>query len=72
MAATLRDVTVATKPTFDTLACVTSHPAPTAVRRAARMLALVPAILVTSLTSTAFAEAPEQWEDTAARLTRCT
>ena len=30
------------------------------------MLALVPAILVTSHTSSAFAEAPEQWEDNAA------
>ncbi|CAN5517257.1 hypothetical protein BH10ACT10_BH10ACT10_27560 [soil metagenome] len=42
---------------------MTSHPAPTAVRRAARLLALGPAILVTSLTSPAFAEAPSTWEN---------
>jgi hypothetical protein len=42
---------------------VTSHSAPTAVRRAARLLALVPAILVTGLTSTAFAEPPATWQD---------
>ena len=42
---------------------MTNHPSTTAVRRAARVLALVPAILVTSATGSAFAEAPEQWED---------
>jgi hypothetical protein len=42
---------------------VTNHPSTTAVRRAARALALVPAILVTFATGSAFAEAPEQWED---------
>jgi hypothetical protein len=42
---------------------VTIHPADTAVRRTARLLALVPAILVTSATSTAFADPPSQWED---------
>jgi len=42
---------------------VTNHPSTIAVRRAARALALVPAILVTFATGSAFAEAPEQWED---------
>lgn len=42
---------------------MTTHPKDTAVRRAARLLALVPAILVTGGTGTAFAEAPAQWED---------
>ncbi|WP_436972057.1 aa3-type cytochrome oxidase subunit CtaJ [Nocardioides panacis] len=40
-----------------------NHPSTTVVRRAARALALVPAILVTSATGSAFAEAPEQWQD---------
>jgi len=35
----------------------------TFVRRAAALLLLVPALLVTSLTGTAFAEAPMQWQD---------
>jgi hypothetical protein len=34
-----------------------------AVRRAARLLALTPAILVTGVTGAAFADAPQQWED---------
>ena len=42
---------------------MTNHPSTTAVRRVARALALVPAILVTFATGSAFAEAPEQWED---------
>ncbi len=42
---------------------VTNHPHHPAVRRAARVLALVPALLVTFATATAFAEPPEQWED---------
>ena len=45
---------------------MTNHPSTTVVRRAARALALVPAILVTSATGSAFAEAPEQWEDNGA------
>ena len=50
---------------------MTNHPAHsrrnsplrTAVRRAAALLLLVPMVLVTSLTGTAFADAPVQWED---------
>lgn len=42
---------------------VTDHPQHTAVRRAARVLALLPALVVTCATGTAFAEPPEQWED---------
>ena len=50
---------------------MTNHPAHTRrnsplrtlVRRAAALLLLVPALLVTSLTGTASAEAPVQWED---------
>lgn len=34
-----------------------------AVRRAARVLALLPAVLVTCAAGTAFAEPPEQWAD---------
>ncbi len=45
---------------------MTNHPSTIAVRRAARALALVPAILVTSATGSAFAEAPQQWEDNGA------
>lgn len=37
------------------------HPHP-AVRRAARVLALVPALAVTSITGAALADAPRQWE----------
>ncbi len=46
---------------------MTKHPEHTLrstfVQRAATLLVLVPALLVTSLTGTAFAEAPVQWED---------
>ena len=50
---------------------MTNHPAHTRrnsplrtlLRRAAALLLLVPALLVTSLTGTASAEAPVQWED---------
>lgn len=46
---------------------MTKHPEHTLrstfVRRAATLLLLVPALLVTSLTGTAFAEAPGQWQD---------
>ncbi len=37
------------------------HPRHPAVRRAARILALVPALAVTSITGAAFAEPPAQW-----------
>jgi hypothetical protein len=43
---------------------VTNRPQNTVVRRAARVLAILPAILVTLAASTAFAEPPETWEDT--------
>jgi hypothetical protein len=43
---------------------VTNRPENPAVRRAARVLALLPAVLVTCAAGTAFAETPEQWEDT--------
>ena len=42
---------------------MTNHAPASAVRRAALLLALTPALLVTGLTGTAFADAPEQWED---------
>ena len=42
---------------------MTHRPQNPAVRRAARILALVPALAVTSLTSTAVADAPDQWEN---------
>lgn len=45
---------------------MTSHREKSAVRRAARVLALVPALFVTSATGAAFAEAPATWEDNAA------
>ncbi len=41
---------------------MTNQPQNRLVRRVARVLAITPAIIVTSLTGTAFAEAPEQWE----------
>lgn len=60
-------MTAASKPTFGTLVHVTNHPEHTLrstfVRRAVALLLLVPALLVTSLTGTAFAEAPVQWQD---------
>ena len=43
---------------------MTNRPQNTVVRRAARVLAILPAILVTLAASTAFAEPPETWEDT--------
>jgi hypothetical protein len=43
---------------------VTHRPQNTVVRRAARVLAILPAILVTLAASAAFAEPPETWEDT--------
>jgi hypothetical protein len=42
---------------------VTSRRENTAVRRAARVLALLPALLVTCAAGTAFAETPEAWDD---------
>jgi hypothetical protein len=42
---------------------VTSRRENTAVRRAARVLALLPAVLVTCVAGTAFAEPPESWAD---------
>lgn len=41
---------------------MTNHRPNPAVRRAARVLAITPALLVTTATGAAFAEAPEQWE----------
>ncbi len=46
-----------------TLVHVTKPADNPAVRRAARLLALAPAMLVTSATGAAFADAPQQWED---------
>jgi len=43
---------------------VTHRPENPVVRRAARVLALLPAVLVTFAASAAFAEPPETWEDT--------
>jgi hypothetical protein len=43
---------------------VTNRPQNPVVRRAARVFAILPAILVTLAASTAFAEPPETWEDT--------
>jgi hypothetical protein len=43
---------------------VTHRQQNTVVRRAARVLAILPAILVTLAASAAFAEPPETWEDT--------
>jgi hypothetical protein len=43
---------------------VTNRPQNPVVRRAARVLAILPAILVTLAASAAFAEPPETWEDT--------
>ena len=63
MGATLRDVIAVAKPKLGTLSDVTNHAENPAVRRAARLLALVPAILVTSATGAAFAEAPDTWDD---------
>ena len=43
---------------------VTNHPPTPALRRAARALALTPALAVTVATGTAFASAPDTWENT--------
>jgi hypothetical protein len=43
---------------------VTNRPQNTVVRRAARVLAILPAVLLTFAASAAFAEPPETWEDT--------
>ncbi len=43
---------------------MTNRPQNTVVRRASRVLAILPAILVTLAASAAFAEPPETWEDT--------
>ena len=43
---------------------MTHRPQNTVVRRAARVLAILPAILLTLAASAAFAEPPETWEDT--------
>jgi hypothetical protein len=42
---------------------VTNHRQSPAVRRAARLLALTPAIVVTTAPGLAFADPPAQWED---------
>jgi hypothetical protein len=62
MAATLRDDLDEAKPVRYPVA-VTNRTQSSAVRRAARVLALAPAILVTSATGTAFADPPASWED---------
>jgi uncharacterized BrkB/YihY/UPF0761 family membrane protein len=52
---------------FATLCLVTNQQPQVMVRRSARVLAVLLAVLVTSLTSgmsAAYADAPEQWEDT--------
>ena len=51
---------------FDTLSGVTIHPESSAARRAARLLALLPAILVLGATGTALADAPDTWKDNSA------
>lgn len=43
---------------------MTNRPQNTVVRRAARVLAILPAVLVTFAASAAFAEPPETWENT--------
>jgi hypothetical protein len=43
---------------------VTNKPPNPAVRRAARLLALAPAIVVTTAAGAAYASPPEQWENT--------
>jgi hypothetical protein len=43
---------------------VTSEPLNPAVRRTARLLALVPAIVVTTAGGAAYASPPDSWEDT--------
>jgi hypothetical protein len=43
---------------------VTNRPQNTVVRRAARVLAILPAVLVTLAAGAAFAEPPETWENT--------
>ncbi len=43
---------------------MTNRPQNTVVRRAARVLAILPAVLLTFAASAAFAEPPETWEDT--------
>jgi hypothetical protein len=66
MGATLRDVIAMAKPKLGTLSDVTKNAENPAVRRAARLLALLPAMLVTSATGTAFADPPDTWEDNTA------
>jgi hypothetical protein len=46
-----------------TLFPVPNKPSTTAVRRAARVLALMPAIAVTGATGAAFADAPDSWAE---------
>ena len=51
---------------FATLCLVTNPPPQTVVRRAARVLAPVLALFVTGITGTAYADAPDTWEDSPA------
>jgi uncharacterized membrane protein YgcG len=62
MAPTLRDHADEAKPVRYPVR-VTHRPENPVVRRAARVLALLPAVLVTFAASAAFAEPPETWED---------
>jgi hypothetical protein len=63
MAATLRRRPDGRKTGFDTLGDVTNQRRSPAVRRAARVLALTPAIAVTTVAAAASADPPASWED---------
>jgi hypothetical protein len=63
MQATLRDHADEAKPVRYPVR-VTHRPENPVVRRTARALAVLPAVLVTFTASAAFAEPPETWEDT--------
>jgi len=66
MHATVRDRPGSAKTRLGRLAAVTNRPAHPALRRAARVLAVTPALVVTTLTASAFADAPDSWETTPA------
>jgi hypothetical protein len=63
MAVTLREGLRGVQTEFATLADVTDERRNRTVRRAARLLALTPAIAVTGVTSAAVADPPAQWAD---------
>jgi hypothetical protein len=66
MAATLRDEHHVAKPVSRQVRYagrVTNRPSHPHVRRAAHVLALVPALLVTSAAGAALADTPESWQD---------